>query len=109
MEAFLQFAGMAGAPTTLVGFLLFLYFTVRKQEAVVRTEQLELIERQKTENAELRARIDDLEDQEIELRREMNDKEAEARKECLQRDLIINKLKIKLIQLGWEEESQDGT
>lgn len=63
MEAFLQFAGMSssmGLPSLVVGTVLFLYFSIRKQEAVVRTEQLETIERLKAERDEETVKNDDL-------------------------------------------------
>ena len=63
MEAFLQFAGMSGSmglPSLVVGTVLFLYFSIRKQEAVVRTEQLETIERLKAERDEETVKNDDL-------------------------------------------------
>jgi len=70
MEAFLQFAGMSGSmglPSLVVGTVLFLYFSIRKQEAVVRTEQLETIERLKAERDEETVKNDDLSQRNTEL------------------------------------------
>lgn len=53
MDAFLQIIGSAGLPTSFVGLMMFLYFSVRKQEASVRAEQVATIERLRAEIIEL--------------------------------------------------------
>lgn len=104
MEAFLQFAGLAGGPTSIIGFLLFLYFTVRKQEAVVQTGRLEEIERLKTDNETLRTRLEAEEKELEELRQAAYLSESEHRKICAEKELQITELKMELLRLGWKEE-----
>lgn len=58
MDAFLQFVGTTGLSTSFIGLLLFVYFAVRKQEATVRTDQIETIERLKADIQELDAARD---------------------------------------------------
>lgn len=92
MDAFLQLVGSAGIPTSFVGVLLLLYFSVRKQEATVRAEQLATIERLKSDIVELDAAKD----------------KAEALIEQLRTDnaeqhLEIVRLKANLIRLGEDE------
>lgn len=92
MEAFLQFAGMSGSmglPSLVVGTILFLYFSIRKQEAVVRTEQLETIERLKADRAE-----------EIKRSDEKDAKIASLEKEVAEGSLRETRLKVKILELG---------
>lgn len=58
MDAFLQLVGTAGLPTSFIGLLLFMYFSMRKQEATVRAEQIATIERLRAEIVELDAAKD---------------------------------------------------
>lgn len=92
MEAFLQFAGMSGSmglPSLVVGTVLFLYFSIRKQEAVVRTEQLETIERLKIER-----------DEEIQKNDEKDLRISELEKEKALESLQSTRYKIKILELG---------
>lgn len=96
MEAFLQFAGMSGSmglPSLVVGTILFLYFSIRKQEAVVRTEQLETIERLKADRLQEEQRSDER-DAEI----------AQLRQELAKVVLENTKLQVKIIKLGGDPE-----
>lgn len=75
MEAFLQFTSMTGSmglPSMVIGTILFLYSSLRKQEAVVRTEQLETIERLKNDRDEVILRNDNLEEENINLKKELS-------------------------------------
>lgn len=92
MEAFLQFAGMSGSmglPSLIVGTVLFLYFSVRKQEAVVRTEQLETIERLKIER-----------DEEIQRNDSKDEKINSLTKDYSELMLENTKLRRQIIELG---------
>lgn len=77
MEAFLQLVGSAGLPTSFIGLMLFLYFTVRKQEATVRAEQIATIERLRADVVELEAAKDKAEAIAERLRGDMLDKDRE--------------------------------
>lgn len=89
MDAFLQIIGSAGLPTSFVGLLMFLYFSVRKQEASVRAEQVATIERLRAEIIEL----DSAKDKAIaiadKLRADVNAKDVE-----------IARLMVRLAKLG---------
>lgn len=92
MEAFLQFAGMSGSmglPSLVVGTILFLYFSIRKQEAVVRTEQLETIERLKVER-----------DEEISKNDEKDQRIADLSKRNSELMLENTKHKVTILKLG---------
>lgn len=60
MDSIFQFLGSAGGPTSFIGIVLFLYFTLRKQEAALRAEQIATIERLKTDIKDLRMDIKEL-------------------------------------------------
>ena len=89
MDAFLQIIGSAGLPTSFVGLLMFLYFSVRKQEASVRAEQVATIERLRAEIIEL----DSVKDKAVaiadKLRADVNAKDVE-----------IARLMVRLAKLG---------
>lgn len=89
MDAFLQIIGSAGLPTSFVGLMMFLYFSVRKQEASVRAEQVATIERLRAEIIEL----DSAKDKAIaiadKLRADVNAKDVE-----------IARLMVRLAKLG---------
>ena len=55
MDDFIQLISSAGLSTSFVGICLFIVFTVQKQLAGVRAEQIATIERQKIEIKELSA------------------------------------------------------
>lgn len=92
MDSFLQLVGSAGIPTSFVGLLLLLYFSVRKQEATVRAEQLATIERLKIDIVELDAAKDKAEA----LIKQLRTDNAEQH-------LEIVRLKARLIRLGNDE------
>lgn len=59
-ERLLEFAGSAGAPTTMVGSLLLLFFYLRKAEAGMRSEINGSLVRLQKEKVELQAAVDKL-------------------------------------------------
>lgn len=89
MDAFLQLVGSAGLPTSFVGLLMFLYFSVRKQEATVRADQVATIERLKAEIVELDSAKDKAVAIADKLRADVNAKDVE-----------IARLLIRLARLG---------
>ena len=92
MDAFLQFVGSTGLSTSFIGLLLFLYFTMRKQEAAIRTEQIDTIERLKTDIQEL----DAARDKAIALVDKLRDESFEHQRE-------VSRLTAKLYKLGSDE------
>lgn len=70
MENFIDLLSTAGLPTSFVGVCLFIIFTVQKQLAGVRAEQIATIERLKIDVKELSADKDKLSDKVDELRKE---------------------------------------
>lgn len=93
MEAFLTLVGSAGIPTSFVGVLLLLYFSVRKQEATVRAEQLATIERLRADVVALDAAKDKAEAIIEQLRGEKAEQHLE-----------IVRLRARLIGLGHDEK-----
>lgn len=89
MDAFLQFVGSAGLSTSFIGLLLFIYFTVRKQEAVVRADQIDTIGRLKADIQEL----DAARDKAVAL-------VDKLREENFERQLEVSRLMAKLYKLG---------
>lgn len=89
MDAFLQIIGSAGLPTSFVGLLMFLYFSVRKQEASVRAEQVATIERLRAEIIELDSAKDKAVAIADKLRSDVNAKDVE-----------IARLMVRLAKLG---------
>lgn len=89
MDAFLQIIGSAGLPTSFVGLLMFLYFSVRKQEASVRAEQVATIERLRAEIIELDSAKDKAVAIADKLRADVNAKDVE-----------IARLMVRLAKLG---------
>lgn len=93
MDAFLQFVGSTGLSTSLIGLLLFIYFTVRKQEAVVRADQIATIERLKVDIQEL----DAARDKAVALVEQLRDEKFEQQQE-------VARLTAKLYKLGSDEK-----
>lgn len=89
MDAFLQIVGSAGLPTSFVGIVMFLYFSVRKQEATVRAEQVATIERLRAEIIELDSAKDKAVAIAEKLRADVNAKDVE-----------IARLLVRLAKLG---------
>lgn len=89
MDAFLQIVGSAGLPTSFVGIVMFLYFSVRKQEASVRAEQVATIERLRAEIIELDSAKDKAVAIAEKLRADVNAKDVE-----------IARLLVRLAKLG---------
>lgn len=89
MDAFLQIIGSAGLPTSFVGLLMFLYFSVRKQEASVRAEQVATIKRLRAEIIELDSAKDKAVAIADKLRADVNAKDVE-----------IARLMVRLAKLG---------
>lgn len=89
MDAFLQIVGSAGLPTSFVGIVMFLYFSVRKQEASVRAEQVATIERLRAEIIELDSARDKAVAIAEKLRADVNAKDVE-----------IARLLVRLAKLG---------
>lgn len=89
MDAFLQIIGSAGLPTSFVGLMLFLYFSVRKQEATVRAEQIATIDRLRADIVELDSAKDKAVAVADKLRADVN-----------ARDIEIARLLIRLTRLG---------
>lgn len=89
MDSIFQFLGSAGFPTSFVGVVLFLYFTLRKQEAVVRADQIAHIERLKIDIKEL-----------SEDKEKLSDLVDELRKRDGENVQLIAKLQAQIISLG---------
>lgn len=92
MDAFLQFVGSTGLSTSFIGLILFLYFSLRKQEAAIRAEQIATIERLKQDIQELDAAKDKAIALVDKLRSESSDHQRE-----------ISRLTAKLYKLGSDE------
>lgn len=96
MDSIIGFLGSAGFPTSFVGIVLFLYFTLRKQEASVRAEQIATIERLRTDIKELSVDKDQLSDQVDNLRKQNGEQLQE-----------LARLKAKLVAFETKTETKD--
>ena len=81
MDAFLQFLGTAGYPTTMVGGVLVLFFLYRKHWESVNAELLAAQERLKKENTELLTSVEEYRTK-AEDRERSIDEHREARREA---------------------------
>lgn len=91
MEDILQLVGSAGYPSGIAGILLFFFFFLRKQEAAIRTEQLETFERLKEDITDYEAR----EKGHLEIINDLREKESNSVQEQA-------RLKAQLIENGIE-------
>ena len=96
MDGFIELLSTAGLPTSFIGICLFIVFTIQKQLAGVRAEQIATIERLKIDVKELSEDKDKLSDKVDELRKENG--------EYLTR---LAELQAKLISVGIPSEKEE--